>query len=250
MNINFEHPKPWNIPRELERAFRKCDLERTLNLLNPIGGGNLYFADYYSKRFIADSSPSSPFALCGYPKELVEAEGLLFYKRILEPSVFSWLLKMNAEALKTYYSYPENERRNLALFFTLPAKNIDGKRIVLQHKYFPYRLDKNGNLWLSLCLVSSSFLNATATANVVDIMNHEKYDYINDAFQLTKTEMITGEDKKILEWMINDRSSEEICDLLKISDSSFKRKRRKLFEKLGVQTAAGAVHRAHLIGLI
>lgn len=248
MEVHLEHPKPWNIPRELARAFRKSDLEHSLKQLNPIGGGHLYFVDYYQKRLIVGSSPDD-LALCGYPKELIEQEGIDFYKRILAIEEIKWLIQMNKEALKLYYKYPENERRTMTLYFSLAAKNIEGEKIFLHHKLFPYRLDKNGNIWLSLCFVSMSLFKDTNSASIVNVVGNEKYKYLNSVFQLSEFEDITKEEIKILSWMVNDFTSEEMCSLLKISDSSFKRKRQRMFKKFNVQTAAAAVHKAHLLGI-
>jgi ATP/maltotriose-dependent transcriptional regulator MalT len=85
----------------------------------------------------------------------------------------------------------------------------------------------------------------------LDRKTGERYDFIDDTFVKSQTLLITQDEIAILSLMVQELSDEKMCELLEISSvANFKYKKRVLFQKLDVSTSAGAVHKAHLMGVI
>jgi len=248
VKLAIELPKIWNIPKDLERSFGIEKIEETLNLFNCAGDNHYIVMDYFRQKIIT-GTPSCA-TLTGYSREVIQKDGFSFYRRILEKSEMDWLIKLITARHELFFSYPEYRRKDLSLSFDLTTKNANQTELVLRHKLVPYQLCKNGNLWLELCFVTETAFEHTPKAIAVDSQTGRQYDFINGAFKLSDIKILSQEELNILRWMTKDLSAKQICEHLGIADSSLKRKKRKIYETLGVSTSAGAVYKAHLIGII
>jgi DNA-binding CsgD family transcriptional regulator len=246
--------QPWDVPRNLATRFSKENIEDTLSRFNQACGKKFYMLDYRKKRFIVDSN-SSP-VLCGHPKELADVEGFEFYHRILKDDEWQWIQRMNAEAYNVLFSTPIEVRDSLVISYDLTfhiASEKDSelpKEFILHHKVVPYQLCNNGNLWLGLCFVSPSINEKTGTATIINTQTGERYEFDGKVFMKIDDLAITQEELSILEWLVKGITAEKMCGLLKVSLPTFKRKKRLLYEKIGVGSSAEAVHWAHLTGII
>lgn len=246
---------PWKISAEAAKIFRKKHLKETLDLFNQLNAntypGYYYMIDYTDNRFVLGDFSTQ--ITSGYSTNfLTKGSREDFYQRILNPSEWNWYLRMGKELRKIFFSYSQRTRKSIEVSYDLIVSNQIGKELILRNKLVPYQLDKNGNLWLSLGYVSFLPIHLPTSAKAV-IVNHQTgdfYEFNNKKFVLKKTKALTSEDIQILKWMSEDLSSEQICEYLKVSESSFKRKRLKLFNKMEVRTSAGATYKAHSLGLI
>ena len=156
---------------------------------------------------------------------------------------------MIKEALEILYSVSEDHRRHITISYDLIL--IDSK-LTLLHNISPFQLDKSGNLWLGLAHVSviPTRLPITPKASMINHSTGDEYVFVDDEFILTEKKTLSDEDIRILKWLAEDLTAEQICDELRISESSYKRKRKKIFDKLNVQTPAGAVFKAGTLRLL
>ena len=241
--------RQWNISKKDLNAFSYPKLEEVLSSFNRACSGHFYMVDYYQKKIIVDSQ--NALILCGHPKALADEKGFAFFGKILKQEEAGWIMRMNVAAYKVLFNQPINQRTKSIVSYDLTFI-MEGKEVVLHHKVTPYKLCKNGNVWLGLCYVSASSLRATKGDSVIfNSETGERYSFINNEFVLLDKAIITPEDIRMLRFLVTGLSDKEIgLALGGFNNSTFKYKKRRLFEKLDVTNSAGAVHKAHLLGII
>jgi DNA-binding CsgD family transcriptional regulator len=239
----------WGVSKEMKKNFTKKKVENTLKSFNRACGNNYYVVDYFSRKLIMGPPAVSTFT--GYSKALIERMSFNFYRQILNGEETGWFVRVHTQALKIFFQFPESQRPNLEFSYDLIATDINGKELILHHKHVPYQLCANGNLWLALCFVTVvPFLQIPDKAIVVNSETGEKYSFDGNEFRLCDVGVLSVHEEKILRWMASDFSTKQICDCLEISKSNYGRKQQTLFQKLDVKTAGGAVHKAHLLGVL
>jgi len=249
MSISAVIPRKWSISKKELDVFDKKEIEHILKQFNQSCSGSYYMLDYYHKKIIVDTLSST--ILCGHPKEIADTEGFDFVKRTISPEDQGWANQVNKIAYKFFFNYDEKKRMDLRLSYDLGARTINGSRYVLHHKVTPFKLCKNGNLWLGLCHVTeSSNREIKNKAYIIDMAGGKKYNFTNGYFVLTKDEVLTNTEKHILKLMAKDMTAAQICKSMCVSLPVFNRHKRKIFNKLGVDKSTSAIHKAHMEGLI
>jgi DNA-binding CsgD family transcriptional regulator len=241
--------KPWKIPKDLERLYNAKNIEIALSAFDRASKDNFYMVDYLNQKLITGIHRSH--TLSGYSKDVLEIEGFDFYERVLSKGEMKWLVNVNKEAHNVFYDYPVEERLNLEFSYDLVAENINKHKIILQHRLVPYKLCKNGNMWLGLCHVeASSFLTIHSKASIVNYKTGEQFEYIDGKFLPTVAKSLTTDEIAILSHMAKDLQRKEIAEMLKVSEASIKKKKQTLFNKLNVKTSTAAVYKATVMKLI
>ena len=249
VNIQFEH-KPWNISQEIKKIYSNKRIRKILEVFNRISNSKGVFCmlDYTENKLIM--AESSIYSITQYEPIFVDNESRFeFYAKILPRDELEWYFRMIEQALEIFYSVSEDHRKHITISYDLIL--IDSK-LTLLHNITPFQLDKSGNLLLGLAHVSiiPTRLPITPKASMINHSTGDEYVFINDKFILTETKTLSDEDIRILKWWAEDLTTEQICDELRISESSYKRKRKKIFDKLNVQTPAGAVFKAGALRLL
>jgi DNA-binding CsgD family transcriptional regulator len=250
MKLQAHIQKPWKISKELKRLYSPRNIQKGLGLFNRVSQSNFYMVDYHDQKLFAGDTmmPPTPF---DFSKEMIEKEGFNLYNRFVSKEELKWLVQINEEAHKVLYSYPEAERWNLEFFYDIIAKTSSKEEIVLRHKLVVYELDKNGNLWLELChITTSSFMSMVSKACIVNIRTGERFDFIDGKFVASTVTALTPEEITILTHTAKDMPNKQIADALEISESNLKRKRLALFDKLGVKSPAAAIYKATMLKII
>jgi len=251
MKLESKNQKPWKIPRRMERLYSPKNIEKTLSLFDRACEGNFYMVDYCNHKLITSHSDTSTIGFFGHSRDLIQIEGIDFYERVLLKSELQWLVQMNEEAHNVFYTYPESERQNLEFSYDLIAKAKNRQNVVLRHKLVPYKLDENGNMWLGLCHVTvSHFLSVFCKAKIVNIQTGENYEFIDGKFLPSDIKALDLEEIAILKSTAEDIPIKQIAQRLKISESSLKRKRQLIFDKLDCKTMVSAIYKATSMKLI
>jgi DNA-binding CsgD family transcriptional regulator len=231
------------------RYYNEKELENILSAVNFAGGSNFYISDYYRKKIIVDSSSS--LILCGHSKAEADRLGFDFFHNILSDEEWNWLHQINKECYKFFFDYPKEKRQDLLLSYDLAVLTTKGKEFILHHHTVPYKLCQNGNMWLGFCHVWTSSEKKSGNPHIIDRKTGEQYDFIDNKFVKSNTHILTQEEVMILNWMVQELSDEKMSEQLGTSTvANFKRKKRELYNKLGVSAAAAAIHKAHLMGII
>ncbi len=248
MKVSIVTRKPFDISERQLQMLSIKELENMLTSFSYADGSNFYFLDYYRKKIIV-GSPSA-MILCGFEKQVMDDDGFNFFERILSNKEWKWMNRVNAKMYYCFFSYAEEDRKHLAFVYDLAVKSLKGHRAILRHTIVPFKLCKNGNLWLGLCHVSSSPYQESGHPTIFNRRTGERYDYIDSNFVKTHQPIVTDEELMILEWMIKGLSDKEICERLNhMPITNFKRRKRILYGKLNANNAAEAIHQAHLLGI-
>jgi len=242
--------KSWNISKRQLDVFSTKNIEKTLYAFNRTGSGEYYMMDSFSGKIVVDSPNAS--ILCGHPQNLLDRHDFNLYREILKKDEWTWAKKMNAAAHNVFFRYPISQRTKLVASYDLAVVTADKRELVLHHKVVPYALCKNGNLWLRLChVIVSASKQKKNEAFFTNTETNERYVFSGNQLVLSDRIDVTPEDVQVLEWLTKGFSDREICLMLENSSiNTFKSKKQRLFEKLDVTNSAGAVHKAHLLGII
>jgi len=241
--------KQFNISKKKEKKFNENELRNMISLFRQLTKGEFYIMDYDKQKLILEDLPT-PISI-GYSRELVQKEGLNFYRLILDEKELGWLRQMNKSAHDILQSYPENQRKKIEFYYNLNTLTNHKREVVLYHKLVPYQLCLNGNMWLGLCVTSlSPFQSIYGKAVIVNTVTNKKYDFDGKTFVPSKSTILTEEDLNILEWMINDFPAKEMCNLLGISRTHFFRRVQQLYKKLDAKSPASAIYKAQAMGFI
>ena len=250
--------KRWKISDKQLETYSLERIEKRLKSFSHLLNGQFYMVDYYRKKIIV-GSPYAPI-LCGYPKELAEEEGFDFFSRILKDEEFEWIKEMNAAAFKFCFRLPDKKKRkDHVVSYDTTVKMWNNKSLVLRHKVVPYKLCKNGNVWLGLCFATvSTSEKMRHKASIIDRGTGQKYDFINGYFIPSSAPQISLEEIQILKWMVLGLTDKYMCSLLNDEESNergislrtFNARKRRLLKKLGVNTSTAAIHEANLLGVI
>jgi len=249
--------RQWSISKKQLDVYSVEKLEELLNAFNQMLNGQFYIVDYYRQQIIVSSSYAP--ILCGYSRSIAQKEGFDFFDRIMKQEKLEWIQQVNACVFRFFFQQPINERKNFEASYDLTVKMRGGKSHVLHHKVMPYKLCKNGNLWLGLCFATVSASPQMKKKVVIfNKQTNKRYDLVNGNFILSNECTVTSEEVQILKWMVQGLPDKHICSLLNdeididkcISLNTFNARKRRLFKKLEVVNSAAAVHKAHLMGMI
>ncbi len=244
MEVTVKTQKDFRILKRNEEIHNPKELEAGLSAANRLVGGNFHIMDYARKQIIVNNSS---WILCGYSKEIADAEGFDFFSRILNEDEQTWMTRVNQASYQVLFNYSKVERFHLLLSYDVTVRNINDTEFILNHKVTPLKLCENGNLWLGLCQVSlSSDRIKSHTATLTNTLSGEKYDFINGNFVLRDyDDTLTPLQELIIMYLIQGRSDAEICDELGISMDQLKRIKQKLYTKFNVKKTSAVVHKAH-----
>ena len=113
-----------------------------------------YIIDYKKQGFVYVSG--HPLFLAGYGREQVEKLGYDFFAKVVPEEDLRMLLEINEKGFEFYYNLPQERRPKGYVSYDFRIKNQNGSIILINHKLTPLILNKEGNLWISLCLVTLS----------------------------------------------------------------------------------------------
>jgi DNA-binding CsgD family transcriptional regulator len=160
-------------------------------------------------------------------------------------------MAINKAGFELFFRHSKEVRKKLVFNYDLTIIDKKGKEYILCHKIIPFKLDRNGNMWLGLIHAQlSSWRKTSGKASCLNTKTGDKYDYQNGEFIMSNSEVLNEEEIQILDWMLKDVTSKDMADFLDVSISTFKRKRQQIYDKLGVNSSAAAIHKAHLERII
>jgi len=240
--------KPFEISQRSLDFYNQKELENTLTSINNATKSSAYIMDYYNEKIIVDSDSS--LVLCGHSKAVADQQGFGFFEHVLSDAEWKHLQRANEKAYEMFFYFPENRRRYLSFSYNMKMLTAKGNDLVLNHNFTPYKMCKNGNLWLSLCNVSISDQKDLGFFHIIDNKTGDQYNFIDNKFVKTEMPFFSQEEKQILKWLTKDLSNNQMSELLSMSLANFKRKKLLLFEKLQASTSAGAVSKGYLAGII
>ena len=248
--------KTWKIPKDLDRDFNTKNIKKDLNLFDRICQNNLrpcyasfFVVDFYKRKITTGALDTPLFTGCH--ASLLESYGLDFYKLILSKDEVKWWEQFSTAMQDVFHSFPKSERQNLTFSYELVATDVGKRNVILQHTLIPYKLDKNGNMWLGLCRVKTAKrLSVLGKAFVVNSETGEQLDYDEGHFLPSAITLLTKLEIEILSHMASGLQRKEVADAMKISENTVKKKLQSILKKLNVGTSVAAVYKATQMKII
>ena len=199
-----------------------------------------YVIDYYKHDFLYVSN--NPLFLCGCEPEYVCGLGHEFYLKHVPESEHQFLLTVNHVGFDFFEDIPITERMDYIISYEFHLQT-ESNLILVNHKLKPVLLDKNGHVWLAVCVVSLSSHKDAGHITMRRIGSPEEWEYSLAECQWKKLSPIklSATEKSILRLSAQGYTMEQIVETIGISINTVKFHKRRLFRKLQVESITEAL---------
>jgi DNA-binding CsgD family transcriptional regulator len=170
--------------------------------------------------------------------------GYEFYSKVVPEEDLMMLLEINEKGFEFYFNLPAERRPKGYISYDFRIRFKGGDTVLINHKLTPLILNEEGNLWISLCLVTLS--TAQRPGNMFILMQDEgiKYDYsfITKRFSKSDRVQLTRMEKKVLQFLALGFETPQIAETICVSNNTIKFHKRNIFKKLGAKNSNEAVY--------
>ncbi|MFT4202662.1 MAG: helix-turn-helix transcriptional regulator [Chitinophagaceae bacterium] len=203
---------------------------------------SVYIIDYYRRSFAYVSN--NPLFLCGLKAKEVEWLGYAFYLKFVPLEDLELLLAINEAGFHFFGTIPLGKRMDYNISYDFRMKQPkSGHTLLVNHKLTPLELDKSGNMWLALCVVSTSSNDSSGNIFIRERGNKSvfKYDMATRRWLSQDNLKLTTMEKEILLLSIQGPTSGEIARQLSLSVNTIKYHRKRILKKMDVSNMAEAL---------
>jgi len=215
--------------KSLEAIFRMIDL-------------SFYIIDYKKQEFVYVSN--HPLFLAGHKRDEVKELGYNYFAKVVPAEDLDMLLEINSKGFEFYYNLPPERRPKGYISYDFKIKNKNNNLILINHKLTPLILNKEGNLWISLCLVTLS--SAKKSGNMYILMQDEgvkyEYNFRTKQFITAKHKNLSPVEKNVIQLLSLGHATDDISRILNISTNTVKFHKKNIFRKLDVRNSNEAVY--------
>lgn len=233
----------WDISDKIEFCLKIID--QMAHILNK----SLYVIDYQQGKFLYVSS-NEPF-LCGYTKEQVTEWGYSFYKRVIPPNDLNRLFDITKAGFDFYNKLPIEKRYSYSIEFDFDLIHISKKRSRVIQRSTPLIINKEGDLCLSLCIVSPSYSDNN---NTIIKGSHPGelfiYSEKTKSWFKNRIDQLTTKEQAILHLSSKGLTNIDIAKKLSLNINTVKFHKRNIFHKLDVKNCIEAITAASHWGLL
>ncbi len=234
-------------PVHLSEEFSDEDYQRTLpyihfaEALSAITYQSIYLIDYYKRGFLYVSS--NPIFLCGLKPESVLKDGYLFYLKNVPTEDLEMLLKINEAGFSFFGKILMEDRLKFAISYDFHLIQPGGKHTLVNHKLKPLLLDKHGNPWIALCIVSVSANTKSGNVRFKSVKLNKSFELNLSTNEWTqvKTIKLTKGEREVLILSAQGLTSEEIAERSFLTLAAIKFRKRSIFNKLNVNNMSEAI---------
>ncbi len=202
---------------------------------------SIYIIDYQKKSF--EFVSENPLFLCDHSAEEVKKMGFLFYYKHVVPEDLELLQKINIIGFNFYDRLAINERLHHSISYDFHLKNQKENTFLINQKLTPLFLTNEGKIWKAVCIVSLS--NEQTSGNIKIMKNGEntffEYDLKKSYWKTAKKIQLSDREKQVVKYSVRGFTINEMANLMHISHDTVKFHRKKLFEKLNVNSISEAI---------
>jgi DNA-binding CsgD family transcriptional regulator len=232
----------------------RCRIEGIVSTLDTVacsGYQKFYVIDYRQNKFLYVSE--NPFFLdaATCTNEEMKQKGHLFYEEYISNEERDRLKAINHSAFELYQTFPVEERTTHTLSYNFPIQ-IKRKKYLIHHKWTPLLLTKDGEFWLTVCVVSLAPKHSSHNSIITQKGSTYLWNY-NEAIQRWEQALIPVLNlkmKKVLLLASAGYTLEEIANELCVSMDSVKSHRKSLFKKFQTRNIGETVVMAMNLGML
>jgi DNA-binding CsgD family transcriptional regulator len=192
--------------------------------------------DYYKHNFYFISNDNQYFTEVE-PKKY-QKYSYKEYNNIIHPDDMVLLYKMHHRAFMFAFSQPIENRKNLALYYTIRLKNIYDEYVLTDVQIKILETDSKGNIWTVMFMLKESSLRYPQIPYVSFVNDSIKHHFTEEAlinFKLTDNQI------EILKMLSVNSTLNEICVKLNIPENTILSHLQIIYNKLGVTNSNEAV---------
>lgn len=215
-----------------------------------ISFGCVYVLDFINEKI--EFLSENPSLFSGLRSAEVEKLGYDFYRKFTKEDDLKILMKVNNVGFKFFECLSLEEKKEYSImydFHIIHPSNID---VLVNHKMTPVELCENGDISKVICLVSYS-QNRTAGNICIQSSTSETYwtyNLLTDKWKEERKVTLKIREIEIIRFYLQGLKIEEIAKRLYVSPDTVKFHRRKLFEKIGVNSITEAISYVRVNNLI
>ena len=147
----------------------------TLITLARIANLGIYVIDYHKQNFLYVSS--NPLFLCGYDRAEVQKMGYEFYLKIVSEEDLGMLNKINKVGFDYFYEQQPEFRDDMIISYDFRIQHLNKQKYMINHKLTPFVLTNDGNMWLSLCVVTLSINDKSGNIYIQHVNSNKRIEY-------------------------------------------------------------------------
>lgn len=203
---------------------------------------SLYIIDYNKMNFLYVSG--NPLFLCGDSVDEVLSAGYQFYYRHVPEEDQVFLQQVNQAFSDFLREIAISERSEYTISYNFRIIPSDFKEpVLINHQLTPLRLDSQGNIWLSLCLVSLAHSREVGDVYIQAVNSNMQWRLSAKSGRWKQIEPLTlsNQEKNVIRLAHQGLSVREIADRIHRSEDSVKGYRKALFQKLNVSNISEAI---------
>lgn len=202
---------------------------------------SIYVIDYMKQGF--EYVSDNPLFLCGNTATQVQEMGYNYYFKYVPEKDLELLLKINTVGFEFYEKVPLKDRGNHSISYDFHLRNQEGKLILINQKLTPIFFNNEGKIWKALCVVSLSSERTEGNIRIHKSGENKVYTYDlqENVWRPDQKMKLSDRETEILQLSVRGHTINEISEMLFVSPDTVKFHRRKLFEKMGVNSMTEAI---------
>ncbi len=213
--------------------------ESLLDSLALLSGCGLLVLDHFQNDFFY-VSPNIDY-LYGVKASKIIAKGFDIYAEHVPVDDLSVLQTINKIGLEKFESISEEERHLYSISYDFRFC-VDGENVMLNHRVTPLSA-KDGKIWLSLCIVSSSYCK---TSGHIILRNSDdnaffEYNLTSHSWKRKTFNTLSAKEKHLLQLIARGFTSKEIAAEVCKSEETIRAYRKALKKKLNTPNCIAAL---------
>lgn len=205
---------------------------------------SIYVIDYFTQAF--DFVSAHPLFLCGCTAEEFREMGYDFYLKHTPKEDQKLLLIINEVGFDFYEKLPIEERLFYSITYDFRLIHKNGKAFLVNHKYTPLTLSAEGKIRKAVCVFSLATNDTPGNIKIRKETTGESWNFNLETgrWQYRAAEKLSEREQDILLLSAQGFSVKEMSEQMHISPDTVKFHRKKLFEKLEVDSISAALSKA------
>lgn len=202
---------------------------------------SVYVINYKNMSF--EYVSENPLFLCGYSPEEVLQMGYEFYFRHVPENELKLLEQINEAGFDFYEKLPAESKKEYSISYDFHLAHRNGKLILINHKLTPLFLTGDSKVWKAMCVVSLAHHPQPGNVYIKRQNSDEQWELDQETGTWRKSvkPALSEREKDVLRLYAQGLSITQIAEKMFVSPDTVKYYRRRIFERLAVNTIVEAL---------